>query len=191
MDQKTGIGSLYDEFSRGYGAEIRLFCRDFRLTSTYKPTSTLCGRHRPISPVLAKMRLISAGRSAELFRQATESPNDIEREAAALNDRITDDLHRGRSLAPRPRLAGLAARPSAVSVVLRDGPLATLAAGHSQLYHLPRPRELGGPRKGVRPGICGANAGLLGRSRAGSDLVHLLPREMTTIGQEAGMAALP
>ena len=37
MDQKTGIGSLYDEFFRGYGAEIRLFCPDFRPNSTYKP----------------------------------------------------------------------------------------------------------------------------------------------------------
>jgi hypothetical protein len=145
------------------------------------------GRHRPIASVFAKMRLISAGRSAELFRQATESPDDIESEAASINGRITDDLHRGRSLAPRPRLAGLSARPSAVSVVLRDGPLATLAAGRSQLYRLPRPGELGGPRKGVRPGICGADAGLPGRSRAGSDLVHHLSREMTTIGQREGV----
>src|SRR6476661_3165053 len=38
MDQKTGIGWLYDEFSRGYGAEIRVFCPDFRPNSTYKPT---------------------------------------------------------------------------------------------------------------------------------------------------------
>ena len=40
MDQKTGIRSLYDEFFRGYGAEIRLFCPDFRPNSTYKQSST-------------------------------------------------------------------------------------------------------------------------------------------------------
>jgi hypothetical protein len=37
MDQKTGIRSLYDEFFRAYGAEIRLFCPEFRPNSTYKP----------------------------------------------------------------------------------------------------------------------------------------------------------
>ena len=37
MDQETGIRSLYAEFFRGYGAEIRLFCPDFRPNSTYKP----------------------------------------------------------------------------------------------------------------------------------------------------------
>ena len=36
MDQETGIGSLYAEFFRGYGAEIRLICPDFRPNSTYK-----------------------------------------------------------------------------------------------------------------------------------------------------------
>jgi hypothetical protein len=40
MDQETGIGSLYDEFVRGYGAEIRLSCPDFRPNLTYKQTST-------------------------------------------------------------------------------------------------------------------------------------------------------
>jgi hypothetical protein len=39
MERKTGIGSLYDEFFRGYGAEIRPICPDFRLTSTYKHIS--------------------------------------------------------------------------------------------------------------------------------------------------------
>ena len=48
MDQKTGIRSLYDEFFRGYGAEIRLFCPDFRPNSTYKPTSA-SGRGRRIA----------------------------------------------------------------------------------------------------------------------------------------------
>jgi hypothetical protein len=38
MDQETGISWLYDEFFRGYGAEIRLFCPDFRPKSTYKRT---------------------------------------------------------------------------------------------------------------------------------------------------------
>jgi hypothetical protein len=41
MEQKTGIGSLYAEFFRGYGAEIRLSCPDPRPNSTYKRTSTL------------------------------------------------------------------------------------------------------------------------------------------------------
>ena len=36
MDQKTGIGSLYDEFFRGYGAEISLFCPEFASNSTHK-----------------------------------------------------------------------------------------------------------------------------------------------------------
>jgi hypothetical protein len=40
MDQKTGIGSLYAEFFRGYGAESGLFFPDFRRNWTYKPTST-------------------------------------------------------------------------------------------------------------------------------------------------------
>ncbi len=40
MEQKTGIRSLYDEFFRVYGAELRLFCPDFCPNSTYKPTST-------------------------------------------------------------------------------------------------------------------------------------------------------
>ena len=43
MDQKTGIRSLYDEFSRGYGAEICLSCPDFRPNSTYKQSSTTKG----------------------------------------------------------------------------------------------------------------------------------------------------
>ncbi len=70
MDQKTGIGSLYDEFFRGYGAEIRLFCPESRPNSTYKLTSTLCGGHRPIASFLIESGVISAGRSAELGRQA-------------------------------------------------------------------------------------------------------------------------
>jgi hypothetical protein len=36
MDQRTGIGSLYDESFRGYGSEIRLVCPAFRPNSTYK-----------------------------------------------------------------------------------------------------------------------------------------------------------
>jgi hypothetical protein len=36
MDQETGIGSLYDEIFRSYGAGIRPFCPDFRLDSTHK-----------------------------------------------------------------------------------------------------------------------------------------------------------
>ena len=43
MEQETAIGSLYDEFFRGYGPEIRLFCPDFRPNSTYKPTYTTKG----------------------------------------------------------------------------------------------------------------------------------------------------
>ena len=42
MEQKTGIRSLYDEFFRGYGAEMRLICPDVRPNSTYKPTYTRC-----------------------------------------------------------------------------------------------------------------------------------------------------
>jgi hypothetical protein len=38
MEQKTGVRSLYAEFFRGYGAEIRLFRPDFRSNWTYKPT---------------------------------------------------------------------------------------------------------------------------------------------------------
>ena len=44
MDQETGISWLYDEFFRGYGAEIRLFCPDFRLNSAYKPTYALSSK---------------------------------------------------------------------------------------------------------------------------------------------------
>ena len=40
MEQKTGIRSLYDEFFRGYGAEIGLLRLDVRPDSTYKPTYT-------------------------------------------------------------------------------------------------------------------------------------------------------
>ena len=39
MEQKTGIGSFYDEFLRGYGAEISLFVLEFLSNSTYKPTT--------------------------------------------------------------------------------------------------------------------------------------------------------
>jgi hypothetical protein len=46
MDQKTGISWLYDEAFRGYGAEIRLYCPDFRFNSAYKPTSR---KGRPLS----------------------------------------------------------------------------------------------------------------------------------------------
>jgi hypothetical protein len=47
MDQKTGIRSLYDEFLRDYGAEIRLLGPNFRPNSTYKPSSTNgCGSRR-------------------------------------------------------------------------------------------------------------------------------------------------
>ena len=42
MEQETGIKSLYDEFFWGYGAEIRLFCPEFRPNLTYKRTSTIC-----------------------------------------------------------------------------------------------------------------------------------------------------
>jgi hypothetical protein len=38
MEQQTGIRSLYDEFFRGYGAEIRLSSPEFRPNSTYKRT---------------------------------------------------------------------------------------------------------------------------------------------------------
>ena len=72
MEQKTGIRSLYDEFFRGYGAEIRLFCPDFRPNSTYKqilyarcPTPA-----RRIGFVRIKADL--GGWSAELGRLAAE-----------------------------------------------------------------------------------------------------------------------
>src|SRR4051812_32957682 len=48
MDQKIGIGTLYDEFFRGYGAEIRLSCPSFRPNSTYNPPSTT-SRFRRVS----------------------------------------------------------------------------------------------------------------------------------------------
>ena len=54
MEQKTGIGPLYDEFSQGYGADIRLIGPDFHTNSTYKQGSTLCGeqpaKERPDYP---------------------------------------------------------------------------------------------------------------------------------------------
>ena len=40
LEQKTSIGSAYDEFFQGYGAEIRLSHPDFHSNSTYKRTST-------------------------------------------------------------------------------------------------------------------------------------------------------
>jgi hypothetical protein len=40
LDEKTGIGSIYDDFFRGHGPEIRLVCPEFRPNSTYKPTYT-------------------------------------------------------------------------------------------------------------------------------------------------------
>jgi hypothetical protein len=45
MDQKTGIRSLCDEFFRGYRAEIRLPCPEFRPNSTHK--RTLCTQCLP------------------------------------------------------------------------------------------------------------------------------------------------
>ncbi len=41
MVQETGTRSLYDEFFRSYGVEIRMFCPDCRPNSTYKHTSTI------------------------------------------------------------------------------------------------------------------------------------------------------
>ena len=38
MDQENGICSLYDEFFRAYGAEVRLFCPDFHPNLTHKQT---------------------------------------------------------------------------------------------------------------------------------------------------------
>jgi hypothetical protein len=46
MEQKTGVGSLYAEFFRGYGAEIRPFSFDFRPNSTYKWNYTPSPRTR-------------------------------------------------------------------------------------------------------------------------------------------------
>jgi hypothetical protein len=46
MEQKTGVSPLYDEFFRGYGAEIRLFCPEFCPNSTYKQSSTPSFRTR-------------------------------------------------------------------------------------------------------------------------------------------------
>jgi hypothetical protein len=37
MEQETGISSSYGEFFRGYRAESRLSCPDFRPNSAYKP----------------------------------------------------------------------------------------------------------------------------------------------------------
>jgi hypothetical protein len=54
MDQETGISSLYDEFPRGYGAEIRRFCPDFRPNSTYKPTSAT---NHPDEPPMRPRRI--------------------------------------------------------------------------------------------------------------------------------------
>ena len=39
MEQETGIGSLYDEFIPGYGAELRLISVEFISDWTHKPTS--------------------------------------------------------------------------------------------------------------------------------------------------------
>ncbi len=46
MEQKTGIRSLYDEFFRGYGAEIRPFAPNFCSNSTYKRDSAPTFRAR-------------------------------------------------------------------------------------------------------------------------------------------------
>jgi hypothetical protein len=54
MEQKTGIRSLCDEFFRGYWAEIKLSCPEFRPISTYEHGSTTkrlpCEGHASESP---------------------------------------------------------------------------------------------------------------------------------------------
>ena len=54
MEQKTGIRSLYDEFYRGYGVEIRLFCLKFLSNSMCKRASTTGSKPprevRPLNP---------------------------------------------------------------------------------------------------------------------------------------------
>ena len=50
MEQETGIRSLYDEFFRGDGAEIRLSCPDFRPNWTYK-SSYILGHRTAIGHV--------------------------------------------------------------------------------------------------------------------------------------------
>jgi hypothetical protein len=44
MEQKTGVSSLYDEFSRSYWAEIGLCCPEFRPKSAYTSTSAISCR---------------------------------------------------------------------------------------------------------------------------------------------------
>jgi hypothetical protein len=89
MEQETGVRSLCDEFFRGYGAEIGLFCPDFRPNSTYKPTYTpsvrtrvamrdvkaaylnlALQRTRPPRAAGGHRRRLGGGRSAELGREA-------------------------------------------------------------------------------------------------------------------------
>ena len=59
MEQKTGVRSLYAEFFRGYGAEIRPFSFEFRPNWTYKWTSTLCSGRRPSHRFVVESRLLS------------------------------------------------------------------------------------------------------------------------------------
>jgi hypothetical protein len=68
MEQKTGIRSLYDEFFRGYGAGIGLFCPEFGPNSAYKRSSTLSSRPYFRHQSLIASIPISAGWSAGLGR---------------------------------------------------------------------------------------------------------------------------
>src|SRR5208337_3809002 len=112
MEQKTGIGSLYDEFLRGYGAEISLFVLEFLSNSTYKPT------YPPSFRTRVAMALVP--RSVEPDREAEElapedalepSPNLGRGEFALLQVRGG-----GRALGPEDQveLAGLGEDPAEV-----------------------------------------------------------------------------
>src|SRR5208337_5130432 len=79
MEQKTGIGSLYDEFLRGYRAEISLFVLEFLSNSTYKPTYPPSFRTRVAMALVP--RSVEPDREAEelALEDALEPPPDLGR----------------------------------------------------------------------------------------------------------------
>jgi len=91
MDQETGIRSLYDEFFRGYGAEIRLFCSASRPNSTYKQSYALSFRSR------LAMLAVKGNRKLKLDFQASSKKEFADEDNMAV-ERV---VHRDRRIPGR------------------------------------------------------------------------------------------
>ena len=146
MEQETGIGSLYDEFRRGCGAETGLLCPAFRPNSSYRRAETHRSSKRQCSvredvtlkPVLS--------RSVRGLMQPSRNEDEAPEKQAV--DWITDEVAIGNYLEVLD--AALLKHQGFRSVLSLDGTLTEQHAAQFGLSEVVSYRLIDGPGNDLR-----------------------------------------